>query len=183
MPVWQEVAELLDQADHPVRRLRLDIVTLGTPIRYGWDPGGYHRLLHFVNHRPVAEKEEYLTRSPLHPVRLLRATDGDCVHQIGIAGSNFIFNPLAIRTLLADRRLHRLLQKDGPGGWLLSRMAPGQRVATEGITLLVDYGDTGWNAARHLAGHGGYTRRQWLPLHLKHIARLFAEEIPSEDKP
>lgn len=29
----------------------LDIVTFGTPVRYGWDPSGIGKLLHIVNHR------------------------------------------------------------------------------------------------------------------------------------
>src|SRR5262249_46283611 len=29
----------------------LDIVTLGQPVRYGWDPSGIGKLLHVVNHR------------------------------------------------------------------------------------------------------------------------------------
>ena len=28
-------------------------MTFGTPIRYGWDSGGYARLLHFIHHRPA----------------------------------------------------------------------------------------------------------------------------------
>ena len=32
----------------------LDMVTLGTPVRYGWDTDGFGRLLHVVNHRMIA---------------------------------------------------------------------------------------------------------------------------------
>ncbi|TAJ26617.1 MAG: hypothetical protein EPO64_06145, partial [Nitrospirae bacterium] len=31
----------------------LDIVTFGTPIRYGWETSGLGKLLHVVNHRPM----------------------------------------------------------------------------------------------------------------------------------
>ena len=33
----------------------LDVVTLGTPVRYGWDPSGLGKLLHIVNHRPMRQ--------------------------------------------------------------------------------------------------------------------------------
>jgi hypothetical protein len=43
-------------APSPVQVLKgamLDVVTFGTPVRYGWDPSGLGKLLHIVNHRPM----------------------------------------------------------------------------------------------------------------------------------
>ena len=172
MPVWQQVEELLE-TDHCVRRLQLDIVTFGTPIRYGWDSRGYHKLLHFVNHRPSRHLPTHRTHHPLRPLQFFSALHGDYVHQIGIAGTNFIPIPLAVRTFLADRRLHALLQSKVSWRGLLTRFAHGQRVPHEGPTLLVDYNDGGWRFWHHLAGHAVYTRRSRLPFHLAEIAKRF----------
>lgn len=172
MPAWCQAEQLLEDPDHPVRSLALDIVTFGTPIRYGWDTGGYSHLMHFVNHRPTRQLPEYRTRNPLHPLRLLFAADGDYVHQIGIAGTNFIPFPLAVRTLLAEMRLKRVLQSGLAWEWLLTKFARGQRVSNEATTLLVDYHDLSpspWN----MIGHAAYTRREWLPFHITEIAREF----------
>ena len=39
-------------ADHSLMNgAALDVVTMGTPVRYGWDLSGMGRLLHIVNHR------------------------------------------------------------------------------------------------------------------------------------
>ncbi len=172
MPVWQQVEELLE-SDHSVRRLPLDIVTFGTPIRYGWESGGYSNLLHFVNHRRSRHLPSHRTHHPLRPLHFFSALHGDYIHQIGIAGTNMIPVPLALRTFLADRRLHALLQSEVSWYRLLKRYAHGQRVHHEGPTLLVDYDDGGWRFWHHLAGHAVYTRRNRLPFHLAEIAKRF----------
>ena len=172
MPAWAHVEELLE-TDARVRRLPLDIVTFGTPIRYGWDHGGYSQLLHFVNHRPSDQLPAFRTHHPLRPLDLLRATHGDYIHQIGIAGTNLGPLPLLVRTYLADRRLQRVVQSHISWRWLLRNYALGQRVPDDGSTLLVDYHDAGGDVWHHLAGHAAYTRRCWLPFHLTEIARRF----------
>jgi len=96
VPVWESVRRLLDEADHPLRKLALDIVTFGVPVRYGWDSGGYANLLHFIHHRPPPQGIEHQAPVPIETRRLLGATDGDYVQQIGIAGSNLAPNPLAV---------------------------------------------------------------------------------------
>jgi hypothetical protein len=171
LPAWPRVAELLAEPQHPLRALALDLVTFGTPIRYGWDAGGCAQLLHFVNHRPSRERPPYQTAGSLRLGKFLAARDGDYIHQIGIAGSNFLPLPLAPRTLLADCRLHQLLQRGTLQGNIVRRIRCGLRVPDAGTTLLVDYGDASWNFPRHLAGHAVYTRSEWLPFHLAEIAR------------
>src|SRR5258708_7449580 len=50
IPVWERVRRLLA---HDARRLAerpIDMVTFGTPIRYGWDPLGYAERLPFLHH-------------------------------------------------------------------------------------------------------------------------------------
>jgi hypothetical protein len=174
MPAWERTEQLL-ATEHPVKQLRLEIVTFGTPIRYGWDTGGYHKLLHFVNHRPKPQHKEHQTAFPLRPLHLLLASHGDYMHQLGIAGTNLIPSPVAIRTFLADRRLNALLQPNVSWIHLLGNYWHARRVPHEGKTLLVDYRDRGWNFWRHLLGHGSYTRSRWLPFHASEIAKHFSD--------
>lgn len=145
-PDWEQARQLLNDAQHPLRRLALDIVTFGTPIRYGWDTAGYSKLLHFVNHRPTPQQPVHRTGFPLHLPRFLKAKEGDYIHQLGIAGTNLIPNPLAVRTLLADLRLKKVLEQGLQPEWRLSRWMRGHRVPDEGTTLLVDYHDGHWFA-------------------------------------
>jgi len=173
LPVWQQVRELLDLPDHPLRRLKLDIVTFGTPVRYGWDADGYAQLLHFVHHRPPENGAEFLAPWRIHVCRLLAATDGDYVQQIGISGTNFAPVPFAPRTLLADWRLDRFLEQDLPRERLVTRLSHGKRVPDAGTTLLVDYGELPTRVYQHLAGHAHYTRRRWLPFHCDQIVERF----------
>ena len=173
MPVWPRVQKLLGDEQHPLRKIKLDLVTFGTPIRYGWETGSYGKLLHFVHHRPVENQAEYQAPFPLHLNKLLRAVEGDYIQQIGIAGTNLMPIPLAVRTWLADRRLGRLLQGELADSRLVKRLVRRARVPDEGTTLLVDYRDTSWLLHKRLAGHALYTRRCWLPWHLQQIAERF----------
>jgi hypothetical protein len=174
IPVWQRVQELLERAAEPLGGIRLDIVTFGTPIRYGWDQGGYARLLHFVHHRPRPGLPEYRVPYPPTLDELLQAAAGDYVQQLGIAGTNFPPHACAWRSWLAERQLARLLQPDVRRRDLLARLAAGARVPEAGTTLLVDYGnDPEEHARRHLMGHTIYTRSRWLPFHTEQIADRF----------
>ncbi len=173
LPIWQEVRELLNNVDHPLRRLKLDIATFGTPVRYGWNAAGYSKLLHFVHHRPPENGHECQAPVPIEPRRMLVAADGDYIQQIGIAGSNLPPNFLAVRTLIADWRLDKFLESDLPRERLLTRLAHGTRVPDEGSALLVDYPAIESGVHRHLAGHAVYTRRKWLPFHCREIAARF----------
>jgi hypothetical protein len=172
IPAWAFVEELLE-TDARVRRLPLDLVTFGTPIRYGWDSRGYRNLLHFVNHRSSSKLPDHRTFPPARLFDIFSAKHGDYVHQIGIAGTNLMPLPLAVRTYLADRQLRHVLQADVTWQELWTNFARGQRVPAEGQTLLVDYHDVGWDFWRHLWGHGAYTRRCWLPFHVAEIAQRF----------
>lgn len=170
-PAWERVQELL--ASPSARRPwpQLDLVTFGTPIRYGWDTHGYAKLLHFVHHRPRPGVPEYQARSPQSVDDVLHAADGDYVQQLGIAGTNLPPACIGLRAWLADRRLGQLLQPGLRRRDLLARLRLGQRVPQEGETLLVEYPDG--PAARQLAGHAIYTRQTWLPFHAWEVARRF----------
>jgi len=178
LPVWDRVEQLLADPQHPVRRLKLDVITYGTPIRYGWDAGGYHNLLHVIHHRPHAKHHAHRAPYPPWPHDVLAAEHGDYIQQVGIAGTNFPPLPIALRTFLADWRLGSLLQRD-LGGWLRSRLKHGMRVHGDGTTLLVDYDDPHWLPWTHVLGHAPYTRSHWLPLHCELAAEHFYGDQPS----
>ena len=105
IPVWGRVRQLLQDPHAPIRQLPLDLVTFGTPIRYGWESAGYARLLHFVYHRPVQGMPEYRAPFPPNLKRVLRGAGGDYVQQLGIAGTDIRPSRLAWRARLAEKRL------------------------------------------------------------------------------
>lgn len=174
-PTWVRVHELLDRGALPFSGENLDLVTFGTPIRYGWDTTGYSRLLHFIHHRPIPEIPDYRTHFPPTVRHLLRASGGDYVQHVGIAGTNSLPHLLAWQTWRADRRFNRLLQSGIRARTLRARLRLGQRVPDEGTTLLVDYGLQREPIARHLAGHAVYTHSAWMLFHAEEVARRFYE--------
>ena len=173
MPAWQKAQEILEDSSHPLRRLKLDIVTFGTPIRYGWNPAGYANLLNFINHRLPPQGIEYQAPVPMRLWPMLTGSDGDYVQQYGIAGSNFPPLPLFVRTLHADLQLDRLLENGLKSESIFKRLSSGARVPNEGTTLLVDYQERGFDL--RLMGHALYTRRCWLPFHCREVAARFYE--------
>ncbi len=159
--------------NQPWDRLTLDVVTMGTPIRYDWNRAGYRKLLHFVNHAPRQDAPEYLSPLPKNAREILKLR-GDFVQQFGIAGTNIWPYLFDLRRQLTEQKLNRLLQ---PFSWrqLWEHLKIGMRVAQQGTTLLVDYEDE-LGLARKLAGHGVYTETEWLPFHMDEITRRFYSE-------
>jgi hypothetical protein len=173
VPVWDRVRRLLGGAEPPLKGVALDIVTFGTPVRYGWDSGGYARLLHFIHHRPAVGLPEYLAPFPPKLDDLMTAARGDYVQQLGIAGTNVMPSVLAWRAWMADQRLGRLLQREVPQSNTLERLKAGMIVPDEGTTLLIDYGRPQGGISEHLAGHAVYTRKAWLLFHAEQVAQQF----------
>jgi hypothetical protein len=171
-PAWQRVEQLLDEPAHPVRNVALDLVTMGTPIRYGWETSGYAKLLHIAAHRPVHPKRDWHAPRYARLLRALAALDGDFVHQIGIAGSGFPVLPIFWRTHVANRKLKQLIARGVPR-LLFKNMAAGSRVHDEGHTELVNYNDPSWTPLGHMFGHAYYTRSRWLPLHSELVVDAF----------
>ncbi|MCE9606967.1 MAG: hypothetical protein K8U03_18945 [Planctomycetia bacterium] len=172
IPIWQAVEQRLRSAARPIIKNPLDIATFGTPIRYGWDVQGYDKLIHFINHKPLPDIDPYFTTFPGTIDDIARASAGDYVQQFGIAGTNVPPFPLALRAWLADRRLNTLLQPEEYTSLnLTDRLRVGLRVPDAGETLLVDYGSPSGGISEHLAGHGVYTKLDWLPFHAAEMAR------------
>ncbi len=139
---WKYACETLKHRNHPVFKAKRDIVTFGTPISYGWDTAGYDRLLHFVNHRPSLNTEEFLATFPPDWKQVLAGEGGDFVQQVGIAGTDFPPLKLLQKSYLADQDLQQYFQREMPKMQLFERLKFGQRVAEDGLTLLVDYAAT-----------------------------------------
>ena len=150
---------------------KLDIATMGTPIRYGWDSAGVRNLLHFVNHVPQEQAPRYLSPLPEWNARSVRKLAGDYPQQLGIAGTNIMPYLLDLILQRTELKLGRLLQPFGRKDFL-KHLKIGMRVPHDGTTLLVNYDDTG-GLARKLAGHGVYTEKEWLAFHVGEIAKRF----------
>ncbi len=170
IPLWRRVRLSLESGRRPLAENPLDMVTFGTPIRYGWDRAGYAKLLHFVHHRPAAGVPDYRAVFPKQLDDVLTAKGGDYVQQLGIAGTNLAPAPIWWRTWLADRRLDRILEPNTSPLNLRERYALGMRVPHEGTTLLVDYGQPEASITEHHAGHAVYTRTKWLAFHAEQAA-------------
>lgn len=174
---WQRVRELLAHDEGDKRRQKtprpsmLDLVTFGTPIRYGWDVDRSDHLLHFIYHRPVEGVPAYAVPFPPSVKDIINASFGDFVHQFGIAGTDLGPGLLTWRTWLANRRLGRLVQSRLRRRDLVRHLKAGVRVAEDGTSLLVDYGPADGHIGQHMAGHAVYTRPEWMLFHVEQVAR------------
>ncbi|MEM1416749.1 MAG: hypothetical protein AAGH15_17760 [Myxococcota bacterium] len=165
--VGEDGAQLM--ADLAVLRSRgLDLVTLGTPVRYGWPDRERGRLLHLVNHRG----EEPLAGGLQG---ILSTQAGDYIQQLGIAGSDLPSADPELRALEAE-----LDEPLGPGwaprAWL-ENLKHRRRVPDGGFTWLVDYGDAAENGRPNLhltgLGHAIYTRRATMAYWAEKAAERF----------
>jgi hypothetical protein len=173
-PVWQAAYDMLRSERQRLRATPLDIVTFGTPIRYGWDPGGYDRLLHVVHLRAENVRPRRDSGLPYRLMDVWRAHEGDYVQRTGIAGTNFppcwLCRPGPRR---ADRQLHAIIQAGVTSRGLFDRLRPALRIADEGETVAVNYGPQPGGPLRNLIGHGEYTRRRQMSFHAQLVAERF----------
>ena len=179
---WRSARRQLRDPGQVFPEHTFDIVTFGTPVRYGWDTAVTNRLLHFVYHRPSADRRADQAPYPISAADVLQAEHGDFVQQLGIAGTNWAPSIFSWRARLADRGLHRLFQAGVPSRELFTHLDRGGRVADDGQTLLVDYGQPSGPPAQHLAGHAIYTRSEWLAFHLNEVARRFYDDTSHSQK-
>ena len=139
----------------------LDVVTMGTPVRYGWDPSGLGKILHIVNHRNLrTDGKTWLAKMELPQITMEMpiAWGGDYVQELAVAGSDAM--PTTEAAKAANKTLWEMVEPyDGFERWLeCARRAV--RFPSEGRCLLADYKDcTGsTNARDHYYGHAAYTR-------------------------
>jgi hypothetical protein len=140
---------------------KLDVVTLGTPVRYGWDPSGLGALLHIVNHRTLrSDGKTWLSKMELPQITMEMpiAWGGDYVQELAVAGSDAV--PMTDAEKAANKAVWELVEPfDGFERWLeCARRAV--RIPSEGLGILADYKDaTGsTNVRDHYFGHAAYTR-------------------------
>lgn len=159
LPRLQRIESLV-QSGHALNGVLLDVVTLGTPVRYGWDPSGLGKLLHIVNHRPMRlDGKRWLAKMELPQITMEMpiAWGGDYVQQLAVAGTDAI--PQSPEAQMANKALWELLEPyDGFERWL-ECARKGVRCQNDGQHLLVDYKDAGsTNPLDHIYGHAAYTR-------------------------
>ena len=143
-----------------LKGVALDIVTFGTPVRYGWDPSGIGKLLHIVNHRNMrTDGKTWLSKMdlPQISVEMPIAWGGDYVQELAVAGSDAL---PAENAKAANKAVWELLEPyDGFERWVECARRAG-RFPSEGQCLLVDYKDctSSTNVRDHYYGHAAYTR-------------------------
>ncbi len=173
-------------ANGTLEKLELDIVNFGTPVGYGWDTGGYRKLMHVVNHRPVIGQPLWLCP----PVNVAgrwffsnEKTDdasevsvtgsvvgseeqvsGDMIQILGIAGSEFLPWLLDQSTRDCETALQQFIAPGHARNEYIRHASIGARVANEGVSVLVEYDNTNGLAAATM-GHSIYTRTAWLGFH------------------
>jgi hypothetical protein len=163
-----------------LRRCAIDVVTYGTPPRYRWARAAGFRVLHLVNHRGGdADAAEH--RRPLGLLGALHTKHGDYVHRFGGEGSDFPA-PTAIERR-TNTRLDALLGEGTSLRTWLAGLGRGRGVATEGRTVMVDYGDDAALVPNFLAsglGHAAYTRREAMLFHARLVARELYPLAPQQ---
>jgi hypothetical protein len=152
----------------------LDVVTLGTSVRYGWDPSGLGALLHIVNHRTLrTDGKTWLSKMELPQITMEMpiAWGGDYVQQLAVAGSDAV--PTTDAAKAANKALWELVEPfDGFERWLeCARRAV--RIPSEGLGILGDYKDStgSTNVRHHYFGHAAYTRLDAMLFNTTEIVR------------
>jgi hypothetical protein len=164
-----EAGSLLDGA-------LLDVVTFGTPVRYGWETSTIGKVLHIINHRPMrGDGKQWLAKMelPQITVELPYAMGGDYVQQLAVAGTDAL--PRSAQAQAANKALWELLEPyDGFERWL-ECARKGVRCPNDGVCLLVDYKDADTTSdptpSRHLFGHAAYTRQNAMLFNLTQIVQ------------
>lgn len=156
----------------------LDIVTYGTPVRYGWDPTRVEKMLHIVNHRSMrTDGKHWLAKMDLPQItmEMPMVWGGDYVQQLAVAGSDAV--PTTPEAQEANKALWELLEPyDGFERWLeCARKAV--RCQPDGQCLLVDYKDASLTTAApakdHIYGHAAYTRKNAILFNTTEIIQAF----------
>jgi hypothetical protein len=173
LTVIQRIEPLL-ASNTLLKGVMLDIVTLGTPVRYGWDPSGLGKLLHIINHRNLrTDGKIWLSKMELPQITMEMpiAWGGDYVQELAVACSDAV--PATEAAKAANKALWELVEPfDGFERWLeCARRA--MRFPSEGLGILADYKDsTGSSNVRdHYFGHAAYTRLYMMLFNTTEIVR------------
>jgi hypothetical protein len=152
----------------------LDVVTLGMPVRYGWDLSGLGKLLHIVNHRILrTDGKTWLSKMELPQITMEMpiAWGGDYIQELAVAGSDAV--PTTEAAKAANKALWELVEPfDGFERWLeCARRAV--RIPSEGLGILADYKDStgSTNVRDHYFGHAAYTRLNAMLFNTTEIVR------------
>ena len=152
----------------------LDVVTFGTPVRYGWDPSGLGKLLHIVNHRNLrTDGKTWLSKMELPQITMEMpiAWGGDYIQELAVAGSDAV--PTTEAAKAANKAIWELVEPfDGFERWLeCARRAV--RIPSEGLGILADYKDStgSTNVRDHYFGHAAYTRLNTMLFNTTEIVR------------
>ncbi|MGI9496674.1 MAG: hypothetical protein ACR2NK_11510 [Mariniblastus sp.] len=151
----------------------VEIVTFGTPLRYGWPDSQVGRLQHFVNHVPCDSSQLFRGQWPTNSNQWLRAVkgeDGDFIQLAFIAGSDFPPAYWSRSAYRANRWLGRLFEHKFRKRGRVANLKKALRVAKQGHATLVDYASVDLRA-RECCGHSVYTDARWLTFHANRIAQ------------
>lgn len=151
----------------------LDIVTLGTAVRYGWDTGGIGKLIHLINHRPIRnDGKKWLAKMDLPQItmEMPMVIGGDYVQQLAVGSTD------SLPSNEPEEEINQTLREnlepyDGFERWLeCARRVT--RCPNDGQCLLIDYQDVGEGTpSEHLYGHACYTRLPALLFQTRQIAK------------
>jgi len=160
LTVIQRIEPLL-ASNTLLKGVMLDVVTLGTPVRYGWDPSGLGKLLHIINHRNLrTDGKIWLSKMELPQITMEMpiAWGGDYVQELAVACSDAV--PTTEAAKAANKALWELVEPfDGFERWL-ECVRRAVRIPSEGLGILADYKDStgSTNVRDHYYGHAAYSR-------------------------
>ena len=160
----------------------LDIVTLGTPVRYRWGNYNKYRLLNIVNHRSDSKIDGVLT-----------TRDGDYVQQWGTDGKDLPPPPSKEKLIAKNNKLDKFLDKgvSKPSSTLTfiyklltkraestRRQALKENGENSGTSIFIDYKDNedDPDPIDTLFGHGVYTRTNSMLFNTNIIVEFFYDE-------
>lgn len=155
-----------------IRKINLDFVTFGTPVRYAWksDSDSKSRLMTVINHR-----------GPSKIGGLLTVRDGDYVQQWGVEGTDMPLKNFLEQEKEIEAKLAKILNdKAGFNPDLNKILSEELRRSPRNITsvanYLIDYKDGSeyqWEFPNYMIekviGHGVYTKQEAMQYNTKLI--------------
>ncbi len=169
--IAREVQDIPVNLFHVIKRLRqmkLDFVTMGTPVRYPFQTHKRIKLLHIVNHRGATPTFGNFSG-------MLNARDGDYIQQLGINGSD-ITSPIRTHARLSKKLDLYLGKGVDRKAWKIG-LKEIFRLAPQGANLLVDYQDKSSKVFSHAFGHAVYTQKRCMHFNTKVIANFLENRI------